>query len=85
MPINPDGDELERDLIEQTPAEKLKDIGKLQVATSASAFGNITIQGSVSITDEYKKAERAQATQGENPEDINGLGYQFTNTTEPQV
>jgi hypothetical protein len=85
MPVNPNGDELERDLIEQTPNETLKAVGQTQVATTASAFGKIPIQGVVSVTDTYKREQRAQATQGETPEDVNGLGYQFTNTTENQV
>lgn len=85
MPVNPDGDELERDLIVQTPTEKLKDVGKTQVATTASAFGRIAVQGVVSVTDNYKREQRAQATQGEVPEDVNGLGYEFTKTTENQV
>jgi hypothetical protein len=85
MAVNPEGDELERDLIVQTPEDKLKDIGKLQVATTASVFGTTPLQGVVSVTDNYKREQRAQATQGETPEDVNGLGYNFNNTTEPQV
>jgi len=85
MAVNPNGDVLERTLVQQTAADKLKSIASMQVVTTATVIGTITVQGIVSPTNTYKVEQRAQATKGEVPEDSNGLGYVFNNLTDTQV
>jgi hypothetical protein len=63
--------------IEATPAEKLDEVGRTQVITSASMFGNITVQVVESVTDNYKREARLMATTEEQV-DFNGLGYGYT-------
>lgn len=78
-------DELERNLHYPTPVETLKRVGSTQVATGASVFGNVAIQSTASITDAYKREARYMATMGEQPVDVNGLGYKYNNTAVKQV
>lgn len=62
--------------VEQTPAEKLDEIGRLEVVTSVSAFGTVAVNVADSVTDNYKREARFMATT-EPQIDINGLGYKY--------
>lgn len=78
-------DELERTVTTPTAEDTLKRVGSMQVVTDASAFGCTPVQATVSTVDEYKKEARAMATMGEEPEDVNGLGYKYVNTSITEV
>ncbi len=74
----------EVEVIVQTGAEKLKDIGKQDVIVTTSAHGAVGVQDVLYPSQQHKTEERYLATQ-EVPEDSNGLGYQFTNTNNTEV
>lgn len=77
-------DTLGRQFIEETPTDKLERVGKMQVITTASVAGEAGFVCVDYPSSDYKVAQRLEATQ-ENPDDVNGLGYQFNNTSEPEV
>lgn len=77
-------DELDREILTETGEETLKRVGRSQVRSNSSRHGLISNQDVVYPTQEYKVRERYQAT-GENPDDADGNGYQFTNTTNKGV
>lgn len=74
----------EEEIIVQTGAEKLLDIGKQEVIVEQSAHGPALVQDVLYPSQQHKIEERFLATQ-EVPEDENGLGYKFTNTTNKEV
>jgi hypothetical protein len=78
--IIPDFDELGRLIATETGAEKLKRLAKSTVITDATSDGPADILAVTYPSQEHKVGERFEATQ-ENPDDVNGLGYTFTNTT----
>ena len=78
-------DELERQVITPTTEDTLKRVGSMQVVTDASAFGCTPVQSTVSTVDAYKKESRLMATMGEEPEDVNGLGYTYNNPSGTEV
>lgn len=82
--LTPEYDELGREIVVQTGEEVLDAVGKAQVVSTASAIGGVPFVDAIYQTQEWKKQERYRATQ-ENPEDKNGLGYQFTNTDNTEV
>jgi hypothetical protein len=84
-PQIPENDELERQAEIPDAIDTLQRVGSMQVLTDATLFGEAAVQASISVTDMYKKETRAMATMGEDPEDTNGLGYNFTKTTIPEV
>ena len=77
--ITPVFDELGRLISTETGGEKLKRIGKTTVITDATSSGPADIVAVSYPSQEHKVGERFEATQ-ENPDDVNGLGYTFTNT-----
>ena len=84
LPVGDTVDELQRQFIVETGADKLKRIGATHVLSSAGVKGNSPIIPVTYPTEEWKVAQRYEATQ-ENPDDENGLGMQFTNVNNSEV
>lgn len=78
--ITPVFDELGRLISTETGADVLKRLGKTTIITDATSDGPADIIAVSYPSQEHKVGERFAATQ-ENPDDENGLGYTFNNTT----
>lgn len=83
-PVTGASDELGRDIVEETAGQKLERIGRTVVVSNASAFSTAGVIQVTYPTEEYKKSERFLSTQ-QNPDDENGLGYQFENLDSKEV
>lgn len=77
-------DILQRDLINETNEQKLKRIGRSSLVTAGSVHGRSEVSSVVYPTENWKQLERYNSTQ-QNPEDENGLGYQFEDTDRKEV